>query len=47
MLWRKQLDGGQKDDFIDAMKKYGRMYPMRITVPGLTSIMTDNRGALQ
>ena len=21
------MNGGQKDDFIDAMKKYGRMYP--------------------
>ena len=21
------INGGQKDDFIDAMKKYGRMYP--------------------
>ena len=21
------MNGGQKDDFIDAMKKYGRLYP--------------------
>ena len=21
------MNGGEKDDFIDAMKKYGRMYP--------------------
>ncbi len=23
------MNGGQKDDFIDAMKKYGRMYPVQ------------------
>ncbi len=29
------MNGGQKGmTSIDAMKKYGRMYPMRITVPG-------------
>ena len=21
------MNGGERDDFIDAMKKYGRMYP--------------------
>ena len=36
------MNGGQKDDFIDAMKKYGKMYPDAATVLGLVvgSIVT-------
>ena len=29
------MNGGQKDGFIDAMKKYGRMYPDADYVLGL------------
>lgn len=28
------MDGGTRDAFIDAMKKYGRMYPTRVTAAG-------------
>ena len=38
------MNGGQKDDFIDAMKKYGRMYPNAdYGVRFNQWLMTDNR----
>ena len=35
------MNGGKKDDFIDAMKKYGEMYPDAGSIPGC-STMTGN-----
>ena len=38
------MNGGQKDDFIDAMKKYGRMYPNADYGARFNRwLMTDNR----
>ena len=38
------MNGGQKDDFIDAMKKYGRMYPNADYGARFNSwLVTDNR----
>ena len=38
------MNGGQKDDFIDAMKKYGRMYPNADYGARFNQwLMTDNR----
>ena len=38
------MNGGQKDDFIDAMKKYGRMYPDAGYGPRFNTWIQSNDG---